>query len=80
MLVQTESRSEAFSCDAAFGADAGGAPSGLLYPRAVAPLVEGVFSGIHGTVFAYGQTGAGKSFTLVRRMWRLVELRRRLYA
>jgi hypothetical protein len=67
VLVHTESRSEAFPCDAVFGSDWGGAPGTDLYGRAVRPLVDGVFAGVHGTVFAYGQTGAGKSHTLVRR-------------
>ena len=28
------------------------------------PLVEGVTEGYNGTIFAYGQTGCGKSFTM----------------
>jgi hypothetical protein len=70
--VQTESRSEAFSCDAVYSAEHGGAHSGELYPQAVRPLVDGVFAGIHGTVFAYGQTGAGKSYTLVSQLQKLL--------
>jgi hypothetical protein len=35
-----------------------------LYSRDVSPLVDGLFAGINATVFAYGQTGAGKSFTM----------------
>ena len=29
------------------------------------PLVEGVLNGFNGTVFAYGQTGCGKSYTMM---------------
>ena len=29
------------------------------------PLVEGVLQGYNGTVFAYGQTGCGKSFSMM---------------
>ena len=29
------------------------------------PLVEGVLDGYNGTVFAYGQTGCGKSYTMM---------------
>ena len=29
------------------------------------PLVEGVLNGYNGTVFAYGQTGCGKSYTMM---------------
>jgi hypothetical protein len=57
-------RSDRFRFDAVFGSAVGGAPSSELYPSCVRPLVEGLFGGINGTVFAYGQTGAGKSFTM----------------
>jgi hypothetical protein len=67
VTLKGETRGESFGFDAVFGADGSGgaAPSAALYVRCVAPLVEGVFAGINGTVFAYGQTGAGKSFTMV---------------
>ena len=29
------------------------------------PVVEGVLDGYNGTVFAYGQTGCGKSYTMM---------------
>ena len=35
-----------------------------IYADIVYPLVEGVVEGYNGTVFAYGQTGCGKSFTM----------------
>ncbi len=35
-----------------------------IYSEIVFPLVEGVIEGYNGTVFAYGQTGCGKSFTM----------------
>uniref|UniRef100_A0A5K3FTZ0 Kinesin-like protein n=1 Tax=Mesocestoides corti TaxID=53468 RepID=A0A5K3FTZ0_MESCO len=35
-----------------------------IYADVVYPLVEGVTEGYNGTVFAYGQTGCGKSFTM----------------
>ncbi|KAG1661626.1 hypothetical protein FOA52_002856 [Chlamydomonas sp. UWO 241] len=41
-----------------------GEKSAELYSRHVAPLVDGLFAGINATVFAYGQTGAGKSYTM----------------
>jgi len=65
VLVSTAARTEGFPFDAVFGADAGGMRSGELYGKCVRPLVEGVFAGINGTCFAYGQTGAGKSYTMV---------------
>lgn len=35
-----------------------------LYDAHVAPLVHGLFAGFNATVFAYGQTSAGKSYTM----------------
>lgn len=35
-----------------------------IYNEIAYPLVEGVLEGYNGTVFAYGQTGCGKSFTM----------------
>lgn len=35
-----------------------------IYADIVYPLVEGVTEGYNGTIFAYGQTGCGKSFTM----------------
>jgi hypothetical protein len=51
----------AFSFDAVFDESA---TQQDVYSAAVAPLVEGLFSGYHGTVLAYGQTGSGKTFTM----------------
>lgn len=35
-----------------------------IYADIVYPLVEGVTEGYNGTIFAYGQTGCGKTFTM----------------
>ncbi|XP_034015794.1 kinesin family member 3Cb [Thalassophryne amazonica] len=35
-----------------------------IYEDAVRPLVESVLQGFNGTVFAYGQTGTGKTYTM----------------
>jgi len=35
-----------------------------IYDVCAAPVVQSVLEGYNGTVFAYGQTGAGKSFTM----------------
>ncbi|GAX82351.1 hypothetical protein CEUSTIGMA_g9780.t1 [Chlamydomonas eustigma] len=35
-----------------------------LYKQTLEPVVESLFTGYNCTVFAYGQTGAGKSFTM----------------
>jgi kinesin family protein C2/C3 len=49
-----------FCFDRVFSPDAG---QNVIY-REVAPLLGGVFEGLHLCVFAYGQTGAGKTYTL----------------
>eukprot|EP00887_Chlorella_sp_A99_P003331 scaffold26.g3331.t1 len=41
-----------------------GATQSDVYQAAVRPIVEDVLAGYNGTVMAYGQTGAGKTFTL----------------
>lgn len=35
-----------------------------LYNQAVAPIVEEVLEGFNCTIFAYGQTGTGKTYTM----------------
>jgi kinesin family member 6/9 len=35
-----------------------------VYAAAAAPIVDSVLSGYNGTIMAYGQTGAGKTFTM----------------
>ena len=36
-----------------------------VYDSVAFPIVEGIFQGYNGTVFAYGQTGCGKTFTMM---------------
>jgi len=50
-----------FSFDSVYGP---GAPQDALYDEWVSPLVDGLFNGYNATVLAYGQTGAGKTFTM----------------
>ena len=35
-----------------------------LYDQAIAPIVEEVLDGFNCTIFAYGQTGTGKTYTM----------------
>lgn len=37
---------------------------GKIFDREVKPLIEGLFNGCNATVFAYGATGSGKTFTM----------------
>ena len=36
-----------------------------VYREVALPLVDAVFDGVNGCVLAYGQTGAGKTYTVV---------------
>ena len=36
-----------------------------VYDESAFPLVESVIEGYNGTIFAYGQTGCGKSHTMM---------------
>ncbi|CAO1356128.1 unnamed protein product [Diamesa serratosioi] len=51
-----------FSFDRAFGKDS---QQNEVYAAVVAPLIEEVLAGYNCTVFAYGQTGTGKTYTMV---------------
>jgi len=35
-----------------------------VYNEVARPIVDKVFDGFNGTIFAYGQTGTGKTFTM----------------
>ena len=39
-----------------------------VYLETVHPIVESVLQGYNGTIFAYGQTGTGKTYTMQGRM------------
>lgn len=51
-----------FTFDRAFGSDSKQVD---VYTAVVAPLIEEVLNGYNCTVFAYGQTGTGKTHTMV---------------
>lgn len=50
-----------FSFDAIFGTDSTQVD---VYNETARPIVEKVLAGYNGTIFAYGQTGTGKTFTM----------------
>ena len=54
-------KDRAFAFDAVYSPDA---PQENIYNEWVSPLVDGLFHGYNATVLAYGQTGAGKTFTM----------------
>ena len=43
-----------------------------LYKMAIAPIVEEVLEGFNCTIFAYGQTGTGKTYTMEVSPWPLL--------
>jgi len=53
--------SRTFRFDRVFGPDA---TQQKLYDQAVAPIVDEVLEGFNCTIFAYGQTGTGKTYTM----------------
>lgn len=52
---------QTFHFDRVFGFDTTQAE---LYEHVAKPVVEGLFEGYNGTVFAYGQTSSGKTYTM----------------
>uniref|UniRef100_A0A672I6F9 Kinesin-like protein n=1 Tax=Salarias fasciatus TaxID=181472 RepID=A0A672I6F9_SALFA len=50
-----------FTFDSVYGWDS---KQSDIYDDAVRPLVESVLQGFNGTIFAYGQTGTGKTYTM----------------
>jgi len=60
-VVEKSSLSKSFSFDRVFGVNSKQVD---VYKVVAAPLVEEVLLGYNCTVFAYGQTGTGKTFTM----------------
>ena len=61
-LRKHRSNERQYVFDATFGADS---TQQEVYEKTTQPLVKSVLEGFHATVFAYGATGAGKTFTMV---------------
>ena len=53
---------KSFTFDFVFATDS---PQSLLYEQSAFSLVENVLDGYNGTIFAYGQTGCGKTHTMM---------------
>ncbi|XP_028966984.1 kinesin-like protein KIF3A [Galendromus occidentalis] len=52
---------KSFTFDLVFGPDSKQVD---VYNRAARPIIDNVLQGYNGTIFAYGQTGTGKTFTM----------------
>lgn len=56
------SRNECYRLDSFFGQEDNNL--GLIFHEEVSPLIPGIFQGCNATVFAYGATGSGKTYTM----------------
>ncbi|XP_010111461.2 kinesin-like protein KIN-10B isoform X2 [Morus notabilis] len=56
------SRNECYQLDSFFGQE--DKNINKIFEREVRPLIPGIFHGCNGTVFAYGATGSGKTYTM----------------
>ncbi len=63
-LIKEDSKEQpkSFSYDYVFGPDCSQA---LIYEQSAFSLVDNVLDGYNGTIFAYGQTGCGKTHTMM---------------
>ncbi|KAL3753795.1 hypothetical protein ACJRO7_001092 [Eucalyptus globulus] len=59
---QATSRNERYKLDSFFGQEDDNVRE--IFDREVKPLIAGVFRGCNATVFAYGATGSGKTYTM----------------
>lgn len=60
--LNSKEQSKAFTFDGVYSPDSS---QRQVYDETAFPLVESVLEGYNGTIFAYGQTGCGKTFTMV---------------
>lgn len=63
-LIREDAKQQpkSFSFDYVFGADCA---QSLIYEQSAFSLVDNVLEGYNGTIFAYGQTGCGKTHTMM---------------
>uniref|UniRef100_A0A5B7BJ78 Kinesin-like protein n=1 Tax=Davidia involucrata TaxID=16924 RepID=A0A5B7BJ78_DAVIN len=59
---QETSRNECYKLDSFFGQEDNNVSQ--IFYREVSPLISGIFHGCNATVFAYGATGSGKTYTM----------------
>ncbi|GAB2263940.1 hypothetical protein Droror1_Dr00026074 [Drosera rotundifolia] len=62
MRDQETRRSDCYMLDGFFGPEETNIPE--IFAKEVMPLIHGIFRGCNGTVFAYGATGSGKTYTM----------------
>lgn len=62
VTVNDAQRQKTFTVDHVFGPES---DQNMVYDGVVAPVLDHVMDGINCTIFAYGQTGTGKTYTMV---------------
>ncbi|EEF33489.1 Chromosome-associated kinesin KIF4A, putative [Ricinus communis] len=60
--IQNRTKEKKYCFDYAFGPDS---TNLAVYNRSISSIVSGVIQGLNVTVFAYGSTGSGKTYTMV---------------
>jgi len=61
-LNEDSKEEKLFTFDAVYGEDS---TQRQVFDETAFPLVESVLQGYNGTIFAYGQTGCGKTHTMM---------------
>ena len=61
-IFKKKGNPKTFQFDYVFGMDC---TQREIYDTVAFPIVDSIFQGYNGTVFAYGQTGCGKTFTMM---------------
>ncbi|KAI7980406.1 Kinesin-like protein KIN-8B [Camellia lanceoleosa] len=60
--IQNRTKERKYSFDYAFGPES---TNSDVYKRSISSVIAGVVQGLNATVFAYGATGSGKTYTMV---------------
>ncbi|XP_057481190.1 kinesin-like protein KIN-8B isoform X2 [Actinidia eriantha] len=60
--IQNRTKERKYSFDYALGPDS---TNSDVYKRSISSIIAGVVQGLNATVFAYGSTGSGKTYTMV---------------
>ncbi|GMN34140.1 hypothetical protein TIFTF001_004529 [Ficus carica] len=60
--IQNRTKEKKYSFDYAFGRDS---TNSDVYTKCISSVISGVVQGLNATVFAYGSTGSGKTYTMV---------------
>lgn len=60
--IQNRTKEKKYCFDHAFGPDC---TNKVVYAKSICSIISGVVQGLNATVFAYGSTGSGKTYTMV---------------